>query len=114
TSGHEVLSEFMRKAGHDALAFTARAKRGEGPLELPIYGIEEINEKEKKRAAAALLQTETYDFRPQTNGLITSTVRYSPKPQLDRSLLICGDNAEVMQRLYDEHGSFIDLIYIDP
>jgi len=28
--------------------------------------------------------------------------------------LICGDNLEVMKALYSRHGSFIDLIYIDP
>ena len=30
------------------------------------------------------------------------------------SMLICGDNLEVMKRLYEQYGSFIDLIYIDP
>ncbi len=32
----------------------------------------------------------------------------------DNNMLICGDNLEVMKRLYEQHGSFIDLIYIDP
>ena len=30
------------------------------------------------------------------------------------NILICGDNLEIMKKLYEEHGSFIDLIYIDP
>jgi len=30
------------------------------------------------------------------------------------NMLICGDNLETMKKLYEEHGSFIDLIYIDP
>jgi len=30
------------------------------------------------------------------------------------NILICGDNLETMKKLYEEHGSFIDLIYIDP
>ncbi|MGI0024185.1 MAG: DNA-methyltransferase, partial [Nitrososphaera sp.] len=49
-----------------------------------------------------------------TSALISRNVSYKSKPSVDQNLLICGDNLEVMQRLYDEHGSFLDLVYIDP
>ncbi len=112
--GHQLLADLMRRSGHTDLAYAAKEKRGEGPLDLPIYGIGEIEEREKNLRAAALLQTELYDFKPPSTGLIKRAVAYKTKPPLDKNLLICGDNLEVMQRLHDEHGAFIDLIYIDP
>jgi DNA modification methylase len=104
----------MRKAGHDSMAYTAKAKRGEDPLDLPIYGIDQIVANERTRKATALLQTEVFAFDGETSALISRNVFYKSKPSVDRNLLICGDNLEVMQRLYDEYGSFLDLVYIDP
>jgi len=112
--GHEALAELMRKAGHNSMAYTAKAKRGEGPLDLPIYGIVQITANERTRKATSLLQTEVFRFHGETSALISRTVSYKSKPSVDQNLLICGDNLEVMQRLYDEYGSFLDWVYVDP
>jgi len=76
--------------------FSKESVQGLGPLNQPIYGIEEILENEKTRKPANLYPK---DFDLQKDNL-----------------LICGDNAEVMQRLLEMNGGkpFIDLIYIDP
>lgn len=76
--------------------FSKESVQGLGPLNQPIYGIEEILENEKTRKPANLYPK---DFDLQKDNL-----------------LICGDNAEVMQRLLDMNGGkpFADLIYIDP
>ena len=112
--GHARLGELMRKANHDSLAFSAKEKRGEGPLDLPLYAIDQIEESETKRRSAALVQTDAFNFRAGTNGLLSHKISYSQKTDLDRNLLVCGDNLEVMQRMHEDHGSFLDLIYIDP
>jgi site-specific DNA-methyltransferase (adenine-specific) len=76
--------------------FSKESFQGLGPLNQPIYGIEQILENERTRKPANLYPK---DFDLQKDNL-----------------LICGDNAEVMQRLLEMNGGkpFIDLIYIDP
>jgi DNA modification methylase len=78
-----------------------------GPLGLPIFGIEEIEEREKILRAATLVEVEKFEF----NGTPSDTPM---SESFDHNMLICGDNLEVMKRLYEQYGSFIDLIYIDP
>lgn len=100
-----------------AAIYQAKNKRGEGPLDLPIYGIEQIEANEKKRRSAALLQTERFEFNGKGSGKLVRDIRYPEKLDLKKdNLLVCGDNVEVMQRLLEMNGGkpFIDLIYIDP
>ncbi|MGZ3747959.1 MAG: DNA-methyltransferase [Pseudobdellovibrionaceae bacterium] len=110
------MAEMMRKARRvDEVASNSRMIRGEGPLNLPIYGIDQIEEEEKKRKPAALLQVESVELILGKGAKVEKQVNYSSKlPKLDRNMLICGDNLEVMQKLFNDYGSFIDLIYIDP
>lgn len=76
--------------------FSKEYVQGLGPLNQPIYGIEEILENEKTRKPANL-HPKDFDLKKD-------------------NLLIFGDNAEVMQRFLEMNGGkpFIDLIYVDP
>lgn len=80
-----------------------------GPLKMPIYGIEQIKQREKTLKSAKMFQRERFCFQ---SGI--SQCDKKDEIDIDNNMLICGDNLEVMKRLYEQYGSFIDLIYIDP